>query len=632
MVTQADVDAGQVVNVGTGDSDETPPTTDPHTEVVPQVPSLSVAKALTSNDDEDGSFSVTLNDTLNYSVTVTNTGNVTLSNVVASDDLTATNTACATVAPGGTCVLLASYVVTQADVDAGQVVNVGTGDSDETPPTTDPHTEVVDALPDAVDDSASTVAETPVAGTVLSNDDLGDEPTTVTAFDVTSASGGTVTMDPAGNYTYTPAPGFNGTDTFDYTITDVDGDTDTATVTITVQAPPVADDDSSTTDEDTPVTTPVVSNDTDPDGTVDPTTVTIVAGPGNGTVTVNPTNGDVTYTPTPGFDGTDTYTYTVRDNDGLISNVATVTITVLQTGPPELSLTKAVDKTEAGQGDTLVYTLTYANTGEGDATGVTISDIVPEHTTFVSASDGGTLTAGTATWAIGDLAAGASESLTLIVQINATVPCPVDGGTGGTSSNKSEKDGPPADCTVSIDNSGTIVSSETPTPTSSNTVTTQVVVLTSGRMAGGGTVGGTSSSGGVQSVRHGFTLHCDLQQGPNRLEVNWGRGNKFHLEQMTSVRCSDDPGISPGPPVASFDTHRGAGTGRYNGRPATAEWVFKDAGQPGRLDTATIVVKNAGEISCSPHRVWSRMEIIRPTSPTWRARYDHGSRRSPAAA
>ena len=110
-------------------------------------PSLSVAKALTSNDDEDGSFSVTLNDTLNYTVTVTNTGNVTLSNVVASDDLTATSTACATVAPGGTCVLLASYVVTQADVDAGQVVNVGTGDSDETPPTTDPHTEVVPQVP-----------------------------------------------------------------------------------------------------------------------------------------------------------------------------------------------------------------------------------------------------------------------------------------------------------------------------------------------------------------------------------------------------------------------------------------------------------------------------------------------------
>ena len=186
VVTQADVDAGQVVNVGTGDSDETPPTTDPHTEVVPQVPSLSVAKALTSNDDEDGSFSVTLNDTLNYSVTVTNTGNVTLSNVVASDDLTATSTACATVAPGGTCVLLASYVVTQADVDAGQVVNVGTGDSDETPPTTDPHTEVVPQVP-----SLS------VAKALTSNDDE-DGSFSVTLNDTLNYS---VTVTNTGNVT-----------------------------------------------------------------------------------------------------------------------------------------------------------------------------------------------------------------------------------------------------------------------------------------------------------------------------------------------------------------------------------------------------------------------------------------------
>ena len=302
-------------------------------------------------------------------------------------------------------------------------------------------TVAVNAPPVADDDSSSTDAGTPVTTPVVGYDTDPDgtvDPTTVTI--VANPGGGVVSVDPVtGDVTYTPNPGFGGIDTYTYTVLDDDGFvSNVATVTIDVNAPPVANDDSSTTGEDTPVTTPVVGNDSDPDGTVDPTTVTIVANPGNGTVTVNPTTGEVTYTPTPGFDGTDTYTYTVRDNDGLVSNVATVTITIESVGEPELSLTKAVDKTEASLGDTLVYTLTYSNTGEGDATGVTISDIVPDYTTFVSASSGGTLTAGTATWTIGDLAAGASESVTLIVQISSTMPCQVDGGAG---SNKSAKSG-----------------------------------------------------------------------------------------------------------------------------------------------------------------------------------------------
>ena len=53
-----------------------------------------------------------------------------------------------------------------------------------------------------------------------------DEPTTVTAYDATSTGGGTVTMDPAGNYTYTPSCRVQrDSDTFTYTITDADGDT-----------------------------------------------------------------------------------------------------------------------------------------------------------------------------------------------------------------------------------------------------------------------------------------------------------------------------------------------------------------------------------------------------------------------
>jgi uncharacterized repeat protein (TIGR01451 family) len=138
VVTQADVDAGNIHNVGTADSDETPPTEDPEDVPVPQNPALAVDKAFTSNDDEDGSGTVSLGDTLHYTITATNTGNVTLHNVTVTDSLTGDDTSCASVAPLGTCVLNVTYMVTQVDVDAGNIHNVGTADSDETPPTEDP--------------------------------------------------------------------------------------------------------------------------------------------------------------------------------------------------------------------------------------------------------------------------------------------------------------------------------------------------------------------------------------------------------------------------------------------------------------------------------------------------------------
>ena len=91
---------------------------------------------------------------------------------------------------------------------------------------------------------------------------------------------------------------------------------------------PTAVNDSSTTTQDTPVTINVIANDTDPDGTIDPATVTITGVAGYGTAIAN-ANGTVTYTPTTGFTGTDTFTYTVKDNDGATSNEATVTVTVV---------------------------------------------------------------------------------------------------------------------------------------------------------------------------------------------------------------------------------------------------------------------------------------------------------------
>ena len=92
--------------------------------------------------------------------------------------------------------------------------------------------------------------------------------------------------------------------------------------------PPVAEDDSFSTAEDTVVVIDVLANDTDLDGTIDPTSVAIVSDPTNGSLSVDAVTGLVTYTPNANYNGQDSFTYKVADNDGLISDAATVSLTV----------------------------------------------------------------------------------------------------------------------------------------------------------------------------------------------------------------------------------------------------------------------------------------------------------------
>jgi hypothetical protein len=105
------------------------------------------------------------------------------------------------------------------------------------------------------------------------------------------------------------------------------------------------------------------------------------------------------------------------------------------------------------------------------------------------------------------------------------------------------------------------------------------------RMTGGGSI---FTADGTR-VTHGFELHCNKNDDPNNLEINWGTNpeNNFHLESLDFVRCSDDPNIVPNPPSASFDTYFARGTGICNGIAAAIVWTFTDAGEPGTADTAT---------------------------------------------
>ncbi|WP_170849246.1 DUF7507 domain-containing protein, partial [Lysobacter enzymogenes] len=135
-VQQTDVNAGSIVNkatVGTSTPNVCPAgSTDAKcnptvTTPVTQTPNLMSEKTQTSNADEDGSGSITVNDTLSYRIRVTNTGNVTLTDVVVTDDKITPNTiTCATLAPGATCDLVGTFKVQQSDVNAGSIVNKAT--------------------------------------------------------------------------------------------------------------------------------------------------------------------------------------------------------------------------------------------------------------------------------------------------------------------------------------------------------------------------------------------------------------------------------------------------------------------------------------------------------------------------
>ena len=94
---------------------------------------------------------------------------------------------------------------------------------------------------------------------------------------------------------------------------------------------PVAADDSDSTLEDTPVTVDVTGNDHDVDGTI--VSWTLESQPANGTV-VNNGDGTFTYTPGQDYNGSDSFTYSVMDDDGATSNVATVSIDIGEVNDP----------------------------------------------------------------------------------------------------------------------------------------------------------------------------------------------------------------------------------------------------------------------------------------------------------
>ena len=200
----------------------------------------------------------------------------------------------------------------------------------------------------ANDDTFTTDEDTPnVTLDVMTNDLL--SPTSLGAR-ITAVSTpnkqGTVQINARENaLIYNPAENFFGTETFTYTITDSSGATDTAAVTVTlnpVNDPPNAVDLEFSVAEDTttPTSFTLLTEETIgvDAGSTDPIELSIRlvdVGDSVGTVTItSDVFFQIQYTPAPNFFGPDSFTYTVRDGDGLEdTGLVTINVTEVNDAP-----------------------------------------------------------------------------------------------------------------------------------------------------------------------------------------------------------------------------------------------------------------------------------------------------------
>ena len=132
-VTEADILAGEVVNVATGkgdspDPDEPDVPVDPGVDPEPTEEKnghLTITKETTSKPADGVAYK--LGEEITYKITVLNDGNLTITNIMVTDELTGDKWAIDSLEPGESKEFTAKYVVTEADVLKGEVLNVATG-------------------------------------------------------------------------------------------------------------------------------------------------------------------------------------------------------------------------------------------------------------------------------------------------------------------------------------------------------------------------------------------------------------------------------------------------------------------------------------------------------------------------
>lgn len=188
--------------------------------------------------------------------------------------------------------------------------------------------------PSAVNDSYLISEDTSISvdapGLLANDNDPKNYP--LSAVLETEPVNGTLTLNSDGSFTYEPDLNFNGTDYFTYKAYNGELYSNTATVSITltpVQDPPLAADDTASTSMKTPVTINVIANDYVVDYLTagKKTKIVIVTKPEHGKAK-NKKDGTVIYKPKKEFRGIDSFTYRLQINKEIMSNIATVTVTI----------------------------------------------------------------------------------------------------------------------------------------------------------------------------------------------------------------------------------------------------------------------------------------------------------------
>ncbi|ATA72474.1 hypothetical protein CGC49_03645 [Capnocytophaga sp. H4358] len=170
----------------------------------------------------------------------------------------------------------------------------------------------------AKDDINNTYVNTPVSGSVGTNDLDPEGDTQVWTIQTNTVGGHSFVLNADGRYTFTPSTDFVGTVSYTYEVCDNGTPQACATATISIQVLPkginslVANDDTAVTKVNTGVLISVLSNDFDPEG--DTFSVTTHTNPSHGTVALN-ADGTFTYTPTTDFVGEDEFTYIICDGN-----------------------------------------------------------------------------------------------------------------------------------------------------------------------------------------------------------------------------------------------------------------------------------------------------------------------------
>jgi uncharacterized repeat protein (TIGR01451 family) len=443
--TQADIDAGSIVNTAhtTGTTPGGPTTEGDGGTTVPatQAPGISITKTGSLAPGATG----VAGDHINYTFTITNTGNVTLTGVAVDDPLPGLSSpvyswptaTLGQLRPGEGATATATYAITQADLDAGSVVNAATvigsppggppaegGDGTTVPlPQTPSLTVVKTAAPTSVSTTGDVVTFT-VVTTNTGN---------LTESGVTVSDPMPGLSAPTVDWPGTPGillPGQKVTNTWSYTMTQADidagGVTNTATATATdpkggTQTGGDSSTVSATADPGMSVSktaTPATVHDAGDVLTYSITSTNTGNVTETGVIFTDPMAGLSTLTvawPNPAFPGrllpgetataTGTYTLTQADVDaGGVINTVTVTgtdpgggtttgntqLTVPVTSSPALTVAKtASPDTVAAAGDVVTYTIVATNTGNITLTGVTLTDPLPGLSAIVPVWQGG---------------------------------------------------------------------------------------------------------------------------------------------------------------------------------------------------------------------------------------------------